>query len=82
MKSEKTCLGVIEFKEEAGLWNRQLGFKNGGYRSTELLVNIRIETSNRNQLTVGCWLLSPTKCHGNGSLQHDHHILRIDNKMR
>ncbi|KAM7487136.1 hypothetical protein LguiB_024620 [Lonicera macranthoides] len=49
-------------------------FNNSGDHITELLVNIRVETSNRNQFKIGCRLLNPTKCHRHRSLQHDHHI--------
>jgi hypothetical protein len=74
-KVERACLSVIEFEEESRFGNRQLGLKNCGNCSTQLFVHIRIKATNGHQLTIGCWLLSPTKCNGYRSFQHNHHIL-------
>ena len=77
-KGEMTCLGIIELQEESWLRHRQLGLKDWGNCSTQLLVHIRAQATNGDQLTISIWLLSPSKRYGNWSLQHNHDILHIE----
>lgn len=75
---EMACLCVIKLDEESWLGYRQLLFKNCRNCSTQLLVHIRVKATNGHQLTISCRILSSTKRHRYWSLQHNHHVLHID----
>lgn len=78
LRSWGARLGVVKLEEVSRLGHRQLGLQNVGNCSTQLLVHVGVKATNWDQLTIGSRLLRPTKGDGYRTLQHNHHILYIN----